>query len=294
MVKQNREVQEEGEVRFKSEKGLRIALLVVGLGVLLLLIFADKTNLSNKPSITTPTSPAGNAGSAFAEGLPPLAPQSETDRLLEAYANAKDQEKIRILDSIIINLQARKRYGYAAEYADLGLAGDSSLSNLLRAGQLNVSATELTYISQDSALFKKYSDRGIRYLNEVLAKDPENQQARLDLGKAYINSRVLQNTMLGVQQLRRVLEINPENVEASYQLGLLSVQSGQLDRAVERFERVLELAPDHTEAQFRLASVYVQLERAAEAIPLLENLVDNREAGPQLQESAQQLLNAVR
>ena len=281
------------EQSLNRESKLRWAVLGLGALVFLLVFFADKTNLSNRPSLVTAEVGEGNNGQGFAEGLPPLAPEPKMDQWLNSLAQAKDQEKIRILDSIILNLQSRQRFAYAAEYAEALLVEDRSLSIQVLAGELNLKASQLGYISQDSALFKKYSQRGIRYLNDAVNQDPENHDARIMLARGYVQSGDVSNVMLGVQQLRRVLESAPDKVEASFELGLLSIQSGQFERAVERFQRVLEIETANEEARYQLAFCLAQLGRNNESASLLQKVLDQSD-DEALKQQAQQLLNAVK
>lgn len=50
--------------------------------------------------------------------------------------------------------------------------------------------------------------------------------------------------MQGVLKIRSIAEAHPENVKAQFTLGLMSIQTGQFDKAVQRFDRVIELRPD--------------------------------------------------
>ena len=67
------------------------------------------------------------------------------------------------------------------------------------------------------------------------------------------------NPMVGILKLRELAEENPGNLEAQYNLGLLSIQSGQYDRAVERFSKVIDLDPDNIEGYFYLGVSYLEM-----------------------------------
>lgn len=51
--------------------------------------------------------------------------------------------------------------------------------------------------------------------------------------------------MQAILKLREIAENNPGNVKANYTLGVLSMQTGQYDKAIGRFETVLEQQPDN-------------------------------------------------
>jgi cytochrome c-type biogenesis protein CcmH/NrfG len=60
------------------------------------------------------------------------------------------------------------------------------------------------------------------------------------------------NPMQGITMLRAVLEEDPVNEEALFNMGILSMQSGQYKRAVERFEKLVEHHPENIQGQFYL------------------------------------------
>lgn len=66
-----------------------------------------------------------------------------------------------------------------------------------------------------------------------------------------------QAPMEGILMLREVLEEDPENEEALFQMGQFSRQSGQMERAIERYKSLYELDPNNIEAGFYLALSYL-------------------------------------
>ncbi len=61
------------------------------------------------------------------------------------------------------------------------------------------------------------------------------------------------NPMEGVLALRELAEQDEPNIDAVVWLGIFGVQSGQLDKARERFSEALSLDPSHAEASWQLA-----------------------------------------
>jgi tetratricopeptide (TPR) repeat protein len=231
---------------------------VVGIGVVIfvLLLFADKTNLTNQSdspgleSNTVEVDPGQQKGNG---NLPPLAPDEKMDNWLGQLDRKEGLEKARLLDSIVVTLQSRNRFAYAADFAQQRLTVESSLENKLQAGELAQKATRLDFVLADSSLFRKYSSMSIRILEGLLREEPENERALLALGLAYTESRIPQNSMKGIQSLLKVLEMNPKNVEASFNLGMFSLQTGQYEKAEQRFRNVLDTEPQNPSALFQLA-----------------------------------------
>ncbi len=67
------------------------------------------------------------------------------------------------------------------------------------------------------------------------------------------------NPMVGILKLRELAEEDPGSVEAQYNLGLLSIQSGQFEKAIDRFIKVTELDPTNAEGYFYLGVSYLEM-----------------------------------
>jgi len=88
-------------------------------------------------------------------------------------------------------------------------------------------------------------------IQEVQSLEGQSQALTpVDEAVALVNGA---NPMEGVMKLRELAESDPPNVDAVMWLGLFSVQSGQMEKARERFTQVLGLEPGHFEATFQLA-----------------------------------------
>ena len=72
----------------------------------------------------------------------------------------------------------------------------------------------------------------------------------VDIGVAKVNG---ENPMEGILELRTLAEETPPNWDAVMWLGRFSVQSGQLDKARERFDQVIDAQPDRVEAYWERA-----------------------------------------
>lgn len=273
-----------------KESWLRASVIGIGLIITALLFFANKTNLdsSTEVQLRSTTSTATSSSS----NLPPLAPEPMLNSWIDSLNLVKGSKKIRILDSIIVNLQARKRFAYAADYADQLVSLDSSFKNILLAGELSQKSLNLPYVQQDTALRRTYAQRSINYLEQVIDKQPENERALLALGLAYAQSGIPQMSMQGIMTIRKVLDINPDNVEASFQLGVFSVQTGQFDKAVQRFEKVISLDPENYPALYELARSQYQLGNVDSARQHLQHVIQQT-PDPNLRQAANVLLNQI-
>lgn len=89
--------------------------------------------------------------------------------------------------------------------------------------------------------------QSIAELTAAVERDPDDVDARLDLGVAYFNLDELESAR---EQWEAVLDINPDNVPALYSMGFyyLSLLPQDTDAAYEVWGRVVQLDPESVEA----------------------------------------------
>lgn len=93
-----------------------------------------------------------------------------------------------------------------------------------------------------------------KYFNLALEQDP----GLLDIKAKVALTFLPEQPMQAVMQLREVVERDPENELGLYNLGLLSIQSQQFDKAINRFEKLTQSHPDHLEGQYYLGVSYFE------------------------------------
>ncbi|MFN8182733.1 MAG: tetratricopeptide repeat protein, partial [Bacteroidia bacterium] len=145
-------------------------------------------------------------------------------------------------------------------------------------------------LSGDSTLQSMMVQQAIESYGKVLAINPDNLDAKTDLGICYAEGST--TPMQGIMLLREVVEKNPGHANAQFNLGILSVRSGQYDKALERFSKVLEIDPKRTLARFMIGRVYAQQGQKEKALAALEQ-VKKESSDPQLLQEADQLINQI-
>ncbi len=63
----------------------------------------------------------------------------------------------------------------------------------------------------------------------------------------------------GIMKLRAVVERNENHEQATFQLALLSLESGQLEKAEKRFEKLILLHPENQEYKTMLSDLREKL-----------------------------------
>jgi tetratricopeptide (TPR) repeat protein len=82
------------------------------------------------------------------------------------------------------------------------------------------------------------------------------------------------NPMEGILELRALAEQDEPEVDAVVWLGVFGVQSGQFDKARERFSQALTLEPGHVEATWQLAMLDMEEEAYDRAVVGFEACMD--------------------
>lgn len=126
-------------------------------------------------------------------------------------------------------------------------------------------------LAGDSSLKGLMVNKAIAFYSKVLELNPDNLNAKTDLGACYADGTA--EPMKGIMMLREVVEKDPNHEMAQYNLGMLSVKSGQLDKAIDRFNKVLTINPDRNEVHYFLGQVWLQKGDTTKAIGEYESFV---------------------
>jgi Flp pilus assembly protein TadD len=87
--------------------------------------------------------------------------------------------------------------------------------------------------------------------------------------------------MEGIMAIRELAENHPNDPRPQFYLGMFSIQSGQFDKAVNRFQRVIELDPSAIDAHRWLGESYMSLgdfENAKKSLEKFISLSDDEQA----------------
>lgn len=95
-----------------------------------------------------------------------------------------------------------------------------------------------------------------QFYNMMLNQDSTRFDIKNKIAMTYVSSS---NPMRGIAMLREILEQDPQNEDAIYNMGLLSLQSGQYDKAAQRFEQLVRINAQNIQGQFYLGLSYYEL-----------------------------------
>lgn len=161
--------------------------------------------------------------------------------------------------------QQHKHLPIAAFYYAKAAKLDNSEKKLNFAGQLFL---DLIHDAGSPGVQVWEGQQAISCLERSVEINPKNDTVKLALASAYIEGTG--QLMQGVQVLRDITREKPDDIPANLMLGKLSVQSGQFDKAINRFETVLKQEPENKEALYFLAESYKGKGDKQKAIELFE------------------------
>ncbi len=161
--------------------------------------------------------------------------------------------------------QEHKQFPVAAYYYAKAAKLENSEKSLNFAGQFFLQLVQHTH-SHDMQVW--VAQQAIDCFRQSLLVNPDNDTTKLALAAGYIEGT--HETMEGVQVLLGITREKPAHIPANLMLGRLAVQSGQYDKAIERFETILSQEPGNTEALYFMAEAYKGKGNKDKAIELFE------------------------
>jgi cytochrome c-type biogenesis protein CcmH/NrfG len=93
---------------------------------------------------------------------------------------------------------------------------------------------------------------GEKLLRDVLAKDPKNVNALIQLGDLMMDSARFKEA---VDAYAKALELDPKNADVRVDMGTCLRNSGKPDLAIKEYKKALEINPNHVYAHLNMGVV---------------------------------------
>ena len=161
--------------------------------------------------------------------------------------------------------QQHKQFPVAAYYYAKAAKLENSEKKLNFAGQFFL---DILHDAGSAEMQMWEAEEAVACFQRSLELNPDNDTAKMALAAGYIEGTG--ETMKGVQLLLGIVREKPGNIAANLMLGRMSIQSGQYDKAIQRYETVLQQEPENTEALYFLAEAWKGKGNKQKAIELLE------------------------
>ena len=199
-----------------------------------------------------------------AEKQVPAEKQAAIGKLNAALATSTADEKLGILKSIIDLYDSVGAVIPGTYYIEKLAAQRNSADLWYKAADRYYSASETGDQQARAILIQKASE----CYKSSFAIDSTNLDTKVGIGKCMVEGSP--SPMQGIAIIEGVLKKDSNNINGQLALGELSVQSGQLPKAIYRFNRVLAINPSFSDAYLYLADVYEKTGNKHEAVNCLE------------------------
>jgi cytochrome c-type biogenesis protein CcmH/NrfG len=122
----------------------------------------------------------------------------------------------------------------------------------------------------------------ITALQQVVARDPKNVQAWVQLGNDYFDTRQPQKA---IEAYGRALELRPDDANVLTDQGVMYRDVGQFDKALANFEKANKADPKHVQSLFNMGVVFFHdLRQPKKAIEAWTKVI---QIAPQSEQAAQ-------
>jgi Flp pilus assembly protein TadD len=148
--------------------------------------------------------------------------------------------------------QSVGKFDSAGWFAEEASKVFNSVESWTKAGDQYYQAYSLAL---DQGKQSQFAQKAQESYQKVLDSNPNNLEVKSKMAMTYMSSSPMQ----GVRMLMEVLKVDPQNETALFNLGMLSIQSGQNDKAAERLEALVKINPNHTQAQLLLGIAWMNL-----------------------------------
>jgi predicted Zn-dependent protease len=241
---------------------------------------------TNTKSDNETGSPIPTMGHDHAVQLPDSM-QATFKRLYESFKSSENQEKRLIFaDSLTKAYKIVGKLDSMAKYTEIKAIEKPTLENFISAGEGYYNAFNFAV---DRTKREFLAEKAQKYFTRVLEENSSLLNVKSKLAMTYV---VGSNPMQGIMMLREVLEEDPNNELAVYNMGMLAINSGQLNKAIERFEKLKILDPENPEAHFYLGYCFFELGKKESAKVYFQKVLELGISG-ELVDSSKEYLKRI-
>jgi outer membrane protein len=226
----------------------RIILTAVAAIVVWLIFLLPKVVVENESQLKEATD---NSAAPTGHSEIPAAITETIRKVKPQFQPGASNQKNAIFADSLRSLYFRAGLFYsAAWYAEQAAAFFNSKQSFLNAGNAYYEA--FTF-AMDSKKQEQLAAKAREWFGKVITSDPKNAEVRSKIAMTYLSSSPMQ----GISLLREVLADDPQNEFALFNMGMLSVQSGQFDRAIDYLTRLTAVNENHIQGNLLLGVAYM-------------------------------------
>jgi len=207
-----------------------------------------------------------------------------TEQVIAKYKSNLDTQQVQTLTQLensvirgdVHNQQIHVYHQLASYWADTLHHEEIGAYYSGEAAKLENSEKSLTFAAHllldnmlsatDASTQRWLATKAKELFDKALTLNPNNDSSKIGVGVCYMFGGISDSPMQGILAIKEIADKDPDNMYAQMMLGLGGIQSGQYDKAAERFLTVVKKQPDNVEAVLDLAGVYERLGNKTEAV----------------------------
>jgi tetratricopeptide (TPR) repeat protein len=250
----------------QKKQVIAILAAAIGIGIVFslpkVLVDNEKEAVKGAEAPVSKSDSASEIGKLMAEKhthKPSNDEQKKIQDFTKNYYSISDKEKKRIFADSIVNYYSKfHQYDSVAKYSEEIAILQPIEKNLVSAADAYMQASDLVSANDKPA----YMDKSRLYYQKALDLNAKNLDTKSKLAMTYVTTST---PMKGISLLKEVVKEDPSNQTALFNLGYLSIQSGQYDKAADRFEALIKVNPKHASGTFYLGLSYLELGNKSKA-----------------------------
>ena len=164
----------------------------------------------------------------------------------ESQGSASNEKNAIFADSLATLYQLAGKFDSAAWFAEEASKFFNTTESWTKVGDQYYQAYTL---SVDQSKQNRFAEKAREFYAKVLESNPGNLDVKTKMAMTYLSA---ENPMQGITMLREVLAVDPKNELALLNMGMLSIQSGQHERAVGRLRELVKINPNHIQGRLLL------------------------------------------
>ena len=121
----------------------------------------------------------------------------------------------------------------------------------------------------------------IRHAQKAIDLDPNDVNAYLNMGDAYVN---LQDHREAIRCFQKAIDLDPNNADAYYSMGVAYTEqatfgnaflkSQNKQKAIQYYQKAIDLDPNHIDAYLNMGTIYTELHDYKEAMRYFQKVID--------------------
>jgi tetratricopeptide (TPR) repeat protein len=248
----------------------------IGLIITAVLLFTGLYFFGNTVAPNKPVPSASQTANASAD--------LTTEMVIAKYRASLDTQqvqKLAVLDNTVVRGDVHEQQIHV--YHQLASYWEDTLHNEImgayyagEAAKLENSEKSLTFAAHlllddmmsatDAPMQKWLATQSKKLFDQALTINPSNDSTKIGIGVCYMFGNISDSPMQGILAIKEIADKDSDNMYAQMMLGMGGIQSGQYDKAAERFLTVIHKQPDNIEAIINLAGTYERMGNKPEAV----------------------------